>query len=112
MPTRQSHRVHLLRYTVVLTSAATLACGGGSATKEIATLHSWRATIDLAAEGQLKGWVTPRYVAQLRDQARIELATTSDASAYPKIPAAQRDSLAAARRDLASSLERLRRIGR
>lgn len=88
-----------------------LACGGGDASKQIETLQSWRATIDLAAEAQLKGWVTPRYASQLRDKARAELATTAHASSDEKTPPAERDSLATARHALEASLARLDRTG-
>lgn len=89
----------------------TLACGGTDASKEIETLQSWRATIDLTARAQLRGWVTPRYAAQLRDRARDELKTVATASPDPKESASQRDSIASAQRDLEASLTRLERTG-
>lgn len=111
MPTRPSRRCRRLSHVALVAAALTLACGGGGASKEIETLQSWRATIDLAAEAQLKGWVTPRYASQLRDEARDELATTARASSDEKASTAERDSLAIARRALEASLARLERTG-
>jgi len=95
---------------VLLTAASALACSGGDASKDIETLQSWRATIDLAAEAQLHGSVTPRYAAQLRDRAREELATVAK-SPDKKATVAERDSIAAARGALEASLVRLERTG-
>lgn len=111
MPTRQSRQCKRLSGLALLAAALTLGCGGGDASKEIETLQSWRATIDLAAEAQLKGWVTSRYASQLRDKARDELATTARASGDQKTTAAEHDSLATARRELEASLARLERTG-
>jgi hypothetical protein len=94
----------------VLPCVACLACGGADASKEIETLHSWQATIDLAAEARVKGWVTPRYVAQLRDKAR--LAVTEGDQAMSKATPAERDSLSAAGTALRASLAQLDRTGR
>lgn len=93
----------------LLATGLILACGNGGATKEIETLQSWRATADLAAEAQLKGWVTPRYAAQLGDKARAALATAARAPSDAKVSPGERDSLATARRALAASLARLER---
>lgn len=112
MPTRPSRQCERLPRVALLAAALTLGCGGGDASKEIETLQSWRATIDLAAEAQLKGWVTPRYASQLRERAREELSTTARAPGGEKATAAERDSLATARRDLEASLARLERTGR
>ena len=111
MPTHRPRRHKPLSPVAILAAALTLACGGSDASKEIETLQSWRATIDLAARAQLQGWVTPRYADQLRDRAREELKTVASAPPDPKESAAQRDSIATARRDLEVSLARLERTG-
>ncbi len=85
------------------------ACGGGGASKQIETLQSWRATIDLAAEARLRGWVTPRYVDQLRDEARK--AVKAGEQSVPAAKPAERDSLVAANAGLRASLARLDRVG-
>jgi hypothetical protein len=92
-----------------LACVACLGCGGTDPSKQIETLQSWRATIDLATEARVKGWVTPRYVKQLRDEAR--LAVTAGDKAMSKAKPAERDSLSAAGRDLRVSLARLDRAG-
>ena len=94
----------------ILACAAALACGGANASKQIETLHSWRATIDLAARAQVAGWVTPRYVDQLRDGARLAVAAGDQAMSKAK--PAERDSLSTAGRELRASLARLDRVGR
>ena len=90
---------------------ATLACAGSDPGKEIQTLQSWRATIDLAGEAQLRGWVTPRYVAQLRAEAENEARAAGEALSRNDVPGAQRDSITTARRDLERSLARLAEVG-
>jgi hypothetical protein len=110
MPNSRLRRSGRLLSVALLAAVLTLGCGGGGASKEIQTLQSWRATIDLAAEAQLRGWVTPRYAAQLRDRARDELAATAK-SRDKKESAAERDSIAAARHELEMSLARLERTG-
>ena len=87
-------------------------CGGADASKEIETLQSWRATIDLAADARVHGRVTPRYADQLRDEARKEVARGDRLAASDQATAAERDSLSAAGADLHASLARLARIGR
>jgi len=86
-----------------------IGCGGGGASKQIETLQSWQATIDLAANAQLRGWVTPRYVDQLRDEAQkaIKKGEQAMSSAKP----AERDSLSSASTQVRAALDRLDRVG-
>jgi len=86
-----------------------LACGGADASKQIETLHSWRATIDLAARARVEGWVTPRYVEQLRDGARLAVAAGDQAMS--KASPSERDSLLVAGRELRAALAQLDRAG-
>jgi hypothetical protein len=111
MPTRPAHRRQWFDLAAVFVTATMLACGGGDASKEIETLQSWRATIDLAANAQLRGWVTSRYVTQLRDKARDALKKSDSDKSSEKASAAQRDSLSTARRELETSLAKLERLG-
>ena len=109
MTTRQPPPV--LPLSVLLAAALACAgCSGANPSKEIETLRSWRATIDLAVEARLHGWVTPRYTDQLRDEARTAAAAGDQAmaSASPS----RRDSLLAAGNALRASLDRLDRTGR
>jgi hypothetical protein len=94
---------------VILLAATTIACGSGGASKQVETLQSWRATIDLAAGAQLRGWVTPRYVDELRDEAQkaIKKGQQAMSSAKP----AERDSLRSANAQLSAALDRLDRVG-
>ena len=110
MPTSRLRRSGRLLTIHLLAAVSTLGCGGGGASKEIETLQSWRATIDLTAEAQLRGWVTPRYAAQLGDRARDALATATG-SPDAKASASERDSIATARHELEMSLARLERTG-
>ncbi|MFL5563330.1 MAG: hypothetical protein ACJ79K_17835 [Gemmatimonadaceae bacterium] len=111
MPTPHSNRRR--RFATLLAMGAALAgCGGGGADKEIETLQSWRATIDLAAEARTRGWVTPRYVRQLRDEAHTELGAAAQLEASDKTSSPARDSLASAARDLERALAALDRTGR
>ena len=88
------------------------ACGGGgSAKKQVETLDSWRATIDLTSEAQLRGWVTPRYAHQLRDKARVALDQAAQTAASAKMSAAARDSVTRASHALETSVESLERVG-
>lgn len=111
MPTRPAHRHAWLERSVLLATAAMLACGGGDPSKEIDTLQSWRATIDLAGNARLHGWVTSRYVTQLRDEARDALTKSDSDKSSEKASPAERDSLATARHDLEASLANLDRLG-
>jgi hypothetical protein len=111
MPRRRPNHRHWFDRSAVLATVAMLACGGGDASKEIETLQSWRATIDLAANARLRGWVTSRYVSQLRDEARDALKKSDSDKSSEKASAAQRDSLDTARRDLETSLAKLERLG-
>ena len=88
------------------------ACGGGgSAKKEVETLDSWRATLDLASEAQLSGWVTPRYAHQLRDKARIALEQAAKSATAGKMSSAARDSVTLASQALEKSVRSLERVG-
>jgi hypothetical protein len=99
-------------YVPLIALSALLACGsGGGAEKEVESLDSWRATIDLTAHAQLRGWVTPRYAHQLRDKARIALADAAKTAASPDMSAAARDSLTVASRALEKSVASLERVG-
>jgi hypothetical protein len=96
---------------LILLSAGLLACGGGSVDKEVETLQSWRRTIDFAGEARLRGWVTPRYVRQLRDEAHAELGTAAKLAASGKASLAGRDSLTVAAAELQHSIAHLDRAG-
>lgn len=109
MPTRKPLPTRPVSCSIVLLAVVTTACGGGGASKQIETLQSWQATIDLADSAQLRGWVTPRYAHQLRDEARK--AVKAGEQAMSKAKPAERDSLAAANRELRASLARLERVG-
>jgi hypothetical protein len=87
-------------------------CGGADASKEIETLQSWRATIDLAAGARVRGWVTPRYADQLRDEAREEASRADRLTSSGRLTPAERDSLSVAGAGLRASLARLDRSGR
>ena len=105
-PRRRRARVPLVALALLA------ACGGaGSAKKEVETLDSWRATIDLTSEAQLRGWVTPRYAHQLRDKARVALDQAEKSVASPKMSTAARDSVTTAARALATSVQSLGRVG-
>jgi hypothetical protein len=95
----------------LIATATLLACGGGGTKKQVESLESWRATIDLTGEAQLRGWVTPRYAHQLRDKARTELATAAKMAAGGKLSSAARDSVTNASRALERSLASLERVG-
>ena len=98
---------------LLIAAASLVACagGGGGAKNEVETLASWRATIDLAAEARMRGWVTPRYVHQLRDKARIALADASKMEKSAKLSAAAQDSVTDASRALVRSLASLDLVG-
>jgi hypothetical protein len=88
------------------------ACGGGgSAKKQVETLDSWRATIDLTSEAQLHGWVTPRYAHQLRDKARVALDQARKSAANAKMSTAARDSVTLASHALEKSVHSLEQVG-
>lgn len=91
--------------------SALLACGGGGARKEVESLESWRATIDLTAHAQLRGWVTPRYAHQLRDKARIALDDAAKSASSPNMSPAARDSVTRSSRELEKSVAALERVG-
>ena len=89
-----------------------VACGGnGGAKKEVESLDSWRATIDLTSEAQLRGWVTPRYAHQLRDKARIALSDAAKTAAAPGMSAAARDSVMLASQSLETAVRSLEQVG-
>ena len=99
-------------YVPLIALSALLACGGGGgAQKEVESLDSWRATIDLTAHAQLRGWVTPRYAHQLRDKARIALADAAKSAASPDMSPAARDSVRHSSRELEKSVSALERVG-
>jgi hypothetical protein len=108
MPARPSPRI-LVSHAAVAAALLCSACGGTDASKEVETLRSWRATIDLAADARLHGWVTPRYADQLRDAAG-KAVTAGDRAMAGATPA-ERDTLRDAGRDLRLSLVRLDRVG-
>lgn len=110
MMARQSSSF-LLSAALLGATLASAGCGGGGASKEIETLQSWRATIDLAAEARLRGWVTPRYADQLRDEARKAVSRGDDFTSSDQVTPAERDSLRAAGADLRAALVRLDRTG-
>ena len=87
-------------------------CAGTDASKEIETLQSWRATVDLAANAQLHGWVTPRYARQLRNEGRKAVSQGDKLLSSGKVTAPQRDSLSSAGADLRAALTRLEHTGR
>ena len=87
-------------------------CGGTDASKEIETLHSWRATIDLAADARVRGWVTPRYADQLRDEGRKAVSQGDQVTTSGRVAPAERDSLRGAAADLRAALARLEQTGR
>lgn len=87
-------------------------CGGADASKEIETLHSWRATIDLTADARLRGWVTPGYAHQLSEEGRKAASQGDELLFSDKSDPADRDSLAAAGTALRAALGRLDRTGR
>ena len=91
--------------------AALAACGGGGAKQQVESLDSWRATIDLATEAQLRGWVTPRYAHQLRDEARTALADAAKSANSSDLSAAARDSVTDAARSLEAAVASLERVG-
>ena len=97
---------------ILATMLASAGCGGGDASKEIETLQSWRATIDLAAEARLRGWVTPRYADQLRDEGRKAVSQGDQLTSSDNVTPSERDSLRAAGADLRAALARLDRTGR
>lgn len=49
-------------------------CGGGGVDEQLATLHSWRETLQLAAALRARDAITQRALDQLRDAAREALA--------------------------------------
>lgn len=87
-------------------------CGGADATKEIETLRSWRATADLATEARLRGWVTPRYAQQIRDEGRKAASEGDRLASGGQVASTEADSLRAAGAALHQSLARLDRTGR
>ena len=97
---------------MLLAALVVAGCGGADASKEIETLHSWRATIDLTAEARLRGWVTPRYAHQLSDEGRKAVVQGEDPLFSDRSDSAGRDSLAAAGAALRAALGRLDRTGR
>ena len=101
----------LLWIAILATTLASAGCGGGDASKEIETLQSWRATIDLAAEARLHGWVTPRYADQLRDKGRRALSQGDELTSSDQVTPAERDSLSIAGAGLRAALARLDRTG-
>lgn len=60
----------------------------------------------------MRGWVTPRYVHQLRDEGRKAVSQGDDLLLSDKSDPADRDSLAAAGAALRAALGRLDRTGR
>jgi len=101
-----------VRLAPLLAAFALLGCGGADPSKEIETLQSWRATIDLATDAQLRGWVTPRYARQLLDEGRKAASQGDQLGASDKTRPAERDSLSAAGAELRAALGRLERAGR
>jgi hypothetical protein len=87
-------------------------CGGADPSKEIETLQSWRATIDLAADARLHGRVTPRYAHQLSDEGRKAAAQGEQVASGGKVTPAERDSLHSAGAELRAALTRLDSTGR
>lgn len=87
-------------------------CAGTDASKEIETLQSWRATIDLAADARVRGWVTPRYARQLRDEGRKAVSRGDQLLSSDEVKPAERDSLSSAGAALRAALARLDRAGR
>lgn len=101
-----------MRAAPLLAALALAGCGGANASKEIETLHSWRATIDLTAEAQLRGWVTPRYARDLSRQGEKAVSHGDDLLFSDRADPAEVDSLAAAAAALRAALGRLHRTGR
>ena len=97
----------------IIALATLVACGGGGggAKKEVESLDSWRATIDLTSEAQLRGWVAPRYAHQLRDKARIALSDAAKTAAAPGMSAAARDSVMLASQSLETAVRSLEQVG-
>jgi hypothetical protein len=103
---------NLLPAATLVATLACAGCGGADAKKEVETLESWRATIDLASDARVRGWVTPRYADQLRDKAREAVSQGGQLAASDKVTPAERDSLSAAGARLRAALGRLDRTGR
>ena len=99
------------RVLLVALSLLAACSGGGSAKKEVETLDSWRATIDLTSEAQIRGWVTPRYAHQLRDKARIAIDQAAKTAAVPDMPTAARDSVTLASQALEKAVRSLEQVG-